>query len=160
MDTWIWADYAATALFTLKPATATPSGGKTLLIPTPFAIKMALLDVVCRVEGRATGEAVWPTIRDWSVAKEKEPAAGRAGESFGSLVFNDAEQQKRLPKAVYHALRRTITHGEPLDASAADAVARAAKDWATADRIRDAIAAAGITLEDSADGTHWSTTHG
>jgi len=34
--------------------------------------------------------------------------------------------------------------------------ARAAKDWTTADRIRDAIAAAGITLEDSADGTHWS----
>ncbi|MDP3951294.1 cysteine--tRNA ligase [Microbacterium sp.] len=34
--------------------------------------------------------------------------------------------------------------------------ARADKDWATADRIRDAIAAAGIALEDTADGTHWS----
>jgi cysteinyl-tRNA synthetase len=34
--------------------------------------------------------------------------------------------------------------------------ARATKDWATADRIRDAIAAAGITLEDTADGTHWT----
>lgn len=40
------------------------------------------------------------------------------------------------------------------------AQARAEKDWAAADRIRDAIAAAGIALEDSADGTHWSLIDG
>ncbi|WJL96187.1 cysteine--tRNA ligase [Microbacterium sp. ET2] len=38
--------------------------------------------------------------------------------------------------------------------------ARAEKDWASADRIRDAIAAAGVVLEDTADGTHWSLTNG
>ncbi|ALJ19645.1 cysteine--tRNA ligase [Microbacterium sp. No. 7] len=40
------------------------------------------------------------------------------------------------------------------------AEARANKDWAAADRIRDAIAAAGIVLEDGPDGTHWSINDG
>jgi cysteinyl-tRNA synthetase len=40
------------------------------------------------------------------------------------------------------------------------AQARAEKDWASADRIRDAIAAAGVVLEDTADGTHWSLENG
>jgi glutamine synthetase len=68
-------------------------------------------------------------IRDFSVTKGKEPEP-RSGNVYGSLVFNDAEQEKRLPKPAYHALRRTITHGEALDASVADAVAAALKDWA------------------------------
>jgi len=69
-------------------------------------------------------------IRDFSVAKEKEAVPVRASDAFGSLVFNDEVQQARLPKPVYHALRRTMTHGEPLDRSAADAVAKAMKEWA------------------------------
>src|SRR5262245_53189781 len=76
------------------------------------------------------GEAI-SAIRDWSVTEAKEEARGpRATESFGSLVFNDEVQQTRLPKPVYHALRRTMTHGDPLDVSVADAVASAMKEWA------------------------------
>src|SRR2546427_2325891 len=69
-------------------------------------------------------------IRDFSVAKEKEAVPVRTSDAFGSLVFNDEVQQARLPKPVYHALRRTMTHGEPLDLSQADAVASAMKEWA------------------------------
>ena len=33
--------------------------------------------------------------------------------------------------------------------------ARAAKDWAAADAVRDRLAAAGVVLVDDADGTTW-----
>ncbi|MGE3510566.1 MAG: glutamine synthetase III [Vicinamibacterales bacterium] len=75
------------------------------------------------------GEAI-SAIRDWSIGREESASATSATDAFGSLVFNDGVQEKRLPKAVYHALRRTITHGEPLDDSMADAIAAAVKDWA------------------------------
>jgi glutamine synthetase len=74
------------------------------------------------------GEAIG-AIREWSVKASKETRGSAAGK-FGSLVFNDEVQQARLPKPVYHALRRTVTQGEPLDLSVADEIAKAMKDWA------------------------------
>jgi len=80
------------------------------------------------------GDAIG-AIRDWSITKGKKGKAPEAlpsngSNGFGSLAFGDAEQQKRLPKAAYQALRKTIAHGESLDPSVADAVAKAVKDWA------------------------------
>jgi glutamine synthetase len=77
---------------------------------------------------RVLGEAIG-SIRNWSVTEAKEPRTPRVAEAFGSLVFSDEVQQTRLPKPIYHALRRTMTHGEPLDVSVADAVASAMKEW-------------------------------
>jgi len=77
----------------------------------------------------ALGEAIG-AIREWSITAGKERRAVAPAAAFGSLVFNDEMQQARLPKSAYQALRRTITHGEALDASVADAVAGAVKDWA------------------------------
>ena len=53
-----------------------------------------------------------------------------AKDIFGVNVFNDAVMKERLPKAVYKALQKTIKNGEKLDASVADAVATAMRDWA------------------------------
>ena len=75
------------------------------------------------------GEAI-SAIRAWSVKEGKESRAPFASAGFGSLVFGDEEQQKRLQAPVHRALRRTITQGEPLDVSIADAIAEAMKDWA------------------------------
>jgi cysteinyl-tRNA synthetase len=33
--------------------------------------------------------------------------------------------------------------------------ARAARDWATSDRVRDGLAAAGVEVRDTPDGVHW-----
>lgn len=65
---WMLARYLPVAPFSLKPATATSSGGKTLLAPTPYAIKMALLDVALRTLGVAEGERLFPFLRDLSLA--------------------------------------------------------------------------------------------
>lgn len=62
--------------------------------------------------------------------RDSAMSASKAADQFGALVFNDQAQQARLPKPAYRALRATITRGEPLDLSTADAVASALKDWA------------------------------
>ena len=43
---------------------------------------------------------------------------------------------------------------------AARSAARAARDWATSDAIRDELTAAGITIEDTPTGARWSLTRG
>src|SRR5262245_64634792 len=69
-------------------------------------------------------------IRDWAGTDAKERSTAKTAAAFGRLVFNAEVQQARLPKPVYHALRRTISHAVPLDLSAADAIAAAMRDWA------------------------------
>jgi glutamine synthetase len=51
-------------------------------------------------------------------------------ELFGANVFGFSEMEKRLPKAVFKSLKRTIERGEKLDVSVADVVASAMKAWA------------------------------
>ncbi len=46
------------------------------------------------------------------------------------MVFNDDVMRERLPKEVYKSLTRTIATGGTIDASIADVVASAMKDWA------------------------------
>lgn len=64
---WTVVQYMPVTLFSLKPATATSSGGKTLICPTPFALKMALLDAALRVQAQSDNFPLWPTLRDLRV---------------------------------------------------------------------------------------------
>lgn len=64
---WVLIHYQQVALFSLKSSGATSSGGKTLLCPTPFAVKMALLDAAIRTLGLANAQQLWPLLRDLRV---------------------------------------------------------------------------------------------
>lgn len=49
---------------------------------------------------------------------------------YGANVFGKAEMKSRLPKPVFKSVLKTIETGSKLDASIADIVASALKDWA------------------------------
>lgn len=60
---WLSAVYQPTTLFSLRPSFATSSGGKSLLVPSPYATKMALLDIAIRVDGISAAADAWALIR-------------------------------------------------------------------------------------------------
>ena len=65
---WWTTTYEPVSLISLKVATATSTGGTSLLLPTPFAFKMAILNVVIQTEGVQRGKQLWPVIRDGRMA--------------------------------------------------------------------------------------------
>jgi glutamine synthetase len=65
--------------------------------------------------------------------QQQQSANGKASnveEIFGKHTFGLQEMKARLPKQAYKALVSTIDHGTEIDASVADAVAIAMKEWA------------------------------
>ena len=54
----------------------------------------------------------------------------RISDIFASRVFSEDVMRERLPKDVYKSLINTIATGKEIDASIADVVASAMKDWA------------------------------
>ena len=57
-------------------------------------------------------------------------ASDKVSAEYGSLVFNDAVMQERLPKPTYKELSRVIKEGKTLDLDIANEVAHAMKEWA------------------------------
>ncbi|MBL0888163.1 cysteine--tRNA ligase [Myceligenerans indicum] len=69
------------------------------------------------------------------------------------LGLDPADPQWATPSGDRHAAALDALVTAELEARVA---ARAAKDWATADAIRDRLTAAGIEVQDSADGARWA----
>ena len=82
---WLIARFQPVGLFSLKHGEATSTGGKSLLIPTPFAIRMALLDVALRVEGATQAERYVEIIRALKIALRPAAYAAVSG-LFGKIL--------------------------------------------------------------------------
>lgn len=93
---WVLAEYEPTTLFSLRAATATTSGGKSLLVPTPFAVKTALLDAAIRTQGVAAGRNLFPGLRDLAVAV-RVPAQIVVNSTFTKILRKN--ELKNVPPA-------------------------------------------------------------
>ena len=65
---WLIATYQPVGLFSLKHGEATSTGGKSLLIPTPFALRTALVDAALRLEGVDRAEEVFHLVKGLELA--------------------------------------------------------------------------------------------
>jgi hypothetical protein len=98
---YLVAHYLPTALFSLKDSWATNAAGKTLLVPSPYAVKMALLDVAARWQGVEAAKAVFVWLKSLEVRPsppqyacvtnsfikiQRPPKKPKPGEPFGPTV--------------------------------------------------------------------------
>ncbi|MEM3112474.1 MAG: hypothetical protein QXZ09_09835 [Candidatus Methanomethylicaceae archaeon] len=65
---WLIAEYQPVTLFSFRSGVATSSGAKTLFLPTPFAIRTALLDAAIRTNGLAAGCTAFDWIKGLCIA--------------------------------------------------------------------------------------------
>lgn len=102
---------------------------------------------------------LFEAVRLINSAKEKKSALGKEdlavlGRLFDDIVFgvlglmeNSGAADSKLSRSVSGLMDIVLEQRR---------VAKAAKDWATSDKIRDELNALGITIKDTKEGTEWS----
>lgn len=123
---WVLARYEMTSLFSLKASMATGSGAKSLLVPTPYALKMALLDAACRTMGVARAEGLWPAIRDAEVALD--PPRRAVVTNLFAKVLKPRRGKATAGDPDYGPFQRTIAFREYVQHSGPLGVALAVGD--------------------------------
>ncbi len=105
---WLIAHYVPVGLFSLKHGEATSTGGKGLLIPTPFALRTALVDAALRVQGRQHAARIFEMVKGLDLALQPPPYAV----SNGVLIRVLKPERGDSAKAAARFFQRTIAFRE------------------------------------------------
>lgn len=111
---WVQAEYKAVSLFSLRSGEATATGAKTLLIPTPFAIRSALLDVALRLEGVGKGPTAFERIKGLTLAIQV-PDRIAVTNLFTKVLKpkrNDKRGDNEISEDIVHGWQSTISFRE------------------------------------------------
>lgn len=106
-NSWLVAAFEPVCLFSLRMTNTTSKGGKTLVVPTPYAVKMALIDACFRAEGRsvahATARKVFDVVKPRRIRFQPPPHCV-VQNTFVKVL--DAERDGNLP------FKQTIVYRE------------------------------------------------
>jgi len=101
---WLLVRYLPTTLFSLRMTHATSKGGKTLLVPTPYAVKLAFIDASFRIGDRDLAV----TVLHW--LKDREVRFRPPEHCVVLNTFIKIKQEKRgAPRGIYES---TIAYRE------------------------------------------------
>jgi cysteinyl-tRNA synthetase len=142
------ADGRAVAQFTRMMGTLKELSSALGLFQKPPAV-----DVVANPESLSTVMQLVIELRVAARAKKDFATADRIRDALASL---DVTLEDRAAGTEWSGGRGDLLAGIMQLVIDIRAVARANKDFATADKIRDGLTAAEITLEDRAGGTDWT----
>lgn len=106
---WLWLRYTPVSLFSLRSTYSTNKGGKTLLLPTPYSIKMALIDATFRMSSAATGDQPARNLFDaikWRLIRIRPPTECVVQNTFVKIrqAERGAESGQYVPTIAYREL--------------------------------------------------------
>jgi hypothetical protein len=97
---WLIASYRPTAMFSLRMTHATSKGGKTLLVPTPYAVKLALIDACFRLH--AGDKTYTNAARVFEMIKNRKIRFFPPEHCIVQQTFIKIKQQERnAPRGIY-----------------------------------------------------------
>lgn len=135
---WLIAEFEAVTLFSLRPSFTTSSGGTTLLVPTPFAIKMAVFDALCRTKSLQAAQMHWPVIRQLEVGLR--PAAQAVVSHVFQRVLRPSRSEAKPTDPEFEGFfQRTIGYREYVHFAGSFGLALGWEGQQRYDWLRDAV---------------------